>query len=135
MCEAHRERERGRESGGEIAGSGGGVRSGVWHPLSCLLKASFFPSLPPPHAADRKIFPRASLCRSVPTSQAAGRVTEVETGGCQSPVSLRDPRETSRKKAKRSAHVCRHVCACVCVHVLAAEHNLCARVRLLMKPG
>lgn len=45
-----------------IAGSGG-VRRGVWHPLSCLLKASFFPSLSPPHAADRRYFqgPRSAV--------------------------------------------------------------------------
>lgn len=51
-----RERKQERESiNREIAGSGG-VRRGVWHPLSCLLKASFFPSLSPPHTADRRYF-------------------------------------------------------------------------------
>lgn len=58
------ERERKGESEKEIAGSSG-VRRGVWHPLSCLLKASFFPLLPPPHAADRRYFQRphsAALC-------------------------------------------------------------------------
>lgn len=58
----HRERKRGREWQRGIAGSGG-VRRGVWHPLSCLLKASFFPSLPPPSAADRRYFqgPRSAV--------------------------------------------------------------------------
>lgn len=39
------------------------------------------------------------------------------------------------EKRRRGVRMCVGMCACVCVHVLAAEHNLCARVRLLMKPG
>lgn len=38
--------------------SSSGVRRGVWHPLSCLLKARFFPLLPPPHSADHRYFQR-----------------------------------------------------------------------------
>lgn len=49
-------RER-KKKGNEI-GSSNGVRRGVWHPLSCLLKASFFPLLPPPLSADHRYFQR-----------------------------------------------------------------------------
>lgn len=50
--------EQDRWWGGGAAG-GAGVRRGVWHPLSCLLKASFFLLSPlPPRAADRRYFQR-----------------------------------------------------------------------------
>lgn len=56
----------GRKEKERIRGSGG-VRRGVWQPLSCLLKASFFPSLPPLGEADRTYFhgPRSARARAV----------------------------------------------------------------------
>lgn len=64
----------------------------------------------------------------MPTSQAAGGVTEVETRECQSPVLLCDLKEASPKQKER-VHVyqlCKLVCMCI------AEHNLCVHVCLLI---
>lgn len=48
--------KRTRKKKGNKIGSRNGVRRGVWHPLSCLLKASFFPLLPPPLSVDHRYF-------------------------------------------------------------------------------
>lgn len=130
LTEASPERERERKGEREIAGSGG-VRRGVWHPLSCLLKASFFPSLPPPHAADRRYFQRprsAVLCllhRLLEGSQ------KLKPGGVNR--LFRFVTQWGHPKGKKRVQVYQlwyvGLCTCMCT----AEHNLCVHVHLLMK--
>lgn len=74
-------------------------------PIILFIKSKFLSFAPSSPCSWPQIFPRASLCCSVPTSQAAGRVAEVETRGCQSPVSLRDPAKASQRQTK-SEPVC-----------------------------
>lgn len=50
--------KRERKKKGNKIGTSNGVRRGVWHSLSCLLKASFFPLLPPPFSADHRYVQR-----------------------------------------------------------------------------
>lgn len=54
------------------------MRRGVWQPLSCLLKASFVPSLPPPLFQLTTDISKASLC-CCRLSSLAERVTKVTT--------------------------------------------------------
>lgn len=125
-----RHRKRGKErgeSGGEIAGSGG-VRRGVWHPLSCLLKASFFPSLPPPHAADRRYFqgPRSAvLCllhRLLEGSQ------KLKPEGVNRLFCFVTQRRHLQSKKKECMYQLRKL---VCMSI--AEYNLCVLVHLLIQ--
>lgn len=61
-CGTKRERKKKRNK----TGSSNGVRRGVWHPLSCLLRASFFPLLPPPLSADHRYFQRLYSAAAAP---------------------------------------------------------------------
>lgn len=110
-----KERERKGESEKEIAGSSG-VRRGVWHPLSCLLKASFFPSLPPLHVADRRYFQRlhsAALCllhRLLKGSQ------KLKPEGVDRPFRFGSQWRHTKGRIK---YVC--LCACFRVHSWACD--------------
>lgn len=76
-------------------------------PIILFIKSkflSFYSLLPAQLTADISKGP--PLGCSVPTSQAAGGVTGVETRGCQSPVLLCDPLEASQR-GEKSVHVYR----------------------------
>lgn len=96
-------------------------------PIILFIKSKFLSFAPSSPCSWPQIFPKASLCRSVPTSQAAERVTEVETRGCQSPVSLREPMEAYQKK-KKCVFVCLFSCAqlsmCTCIYWGSPEQQI-----------
>lgn len=80
-------------------------------PIILFIKSKFLSFAPSSPCSWPQIFPKASLCCSVPTSQAAERVTEVETRECQSPVSPRDPMEAYRRQNKVCMFMCLFACA------------------------
>lgn len=97
-------------------------------PIILFIKSKFLSFAPSSPWSWPQIFPKASLCCSVPTSQAAGRVTEVETRGCQSPVSLREPMEAYQRQNKMCVFMCLFSCAqlsvCMCIYWGSPEQRI-----------